>query len=112
MNRLQQNGDGAGFVHLARDTGNEDDSRPGIFRDDVPASGGAVELRHLVIHEHDIGMVPAIGLDGFEPGSYDFDDFVLTAADELGQGCADASLVVRDQNSHGLMMAESVVPAE
>src|SRR3954470_15923007 len=45
--------------------------------------------------------MPGIRLDRFETGSDDFDDIVLAAFDELGQGGADSSLVVRDQHSHG-----------
>ena len=57
-------------------------------------------------------MVPAISLDCFQPRCNDFYYFVLTMADKLGQRCADTSLIVRDQNPHGLIMTESDVPAE
>jgi len=112
VHRLYQNGDGAGFIDFAHHTGNENDARLRIFRDDVSAGGGAVELRHLVIHQNHVGPMAGISLDRFQTGRDNFDDLVLTSANELGERCPHAFLVVRDQNPHGPMMAEEAMPAE
>ena len=112
VHRLHQNGNGAGFVDFADHTRNENDASFRIFRNDVSAGSGAVELGHLVIHQNDIGPMPGIGLDRFQTRGDDLDDFVLTAADKLGERCPDTFLVVRDQNAHDPMMTEKGIPAE
>lgn len=56
--------------------------------------------------------MPGEGLDRFQAGADNFDDFVLAAAHELGQRGAYALLVIGDQNAHGGKVAEVPVPAE
>ena len=77
FDRFDEQGNGARAGDLFRRTGNENHARVGIFRHDVAASGGAIEFRHLVIHQHGIGLVPAIGVNRFQARAYDLDHFMI-----------------------------------
>jgi hypothetical protein len=66
----------------------------------------------LIIHEQNVGTMPSVGLDGFQARRDDLDYFMLAATDQVGQRCADASFVVRDQNAHDRRVAESDLSAE
>jgi hypothetical protein len=66
----------------------------------------------LVIHQHDIGMMTPESMDRFQAGTDDLNHLMLATAHHLRQRCADAFLVVRDQDAHGRIMAELPVPAE
>ncbi len=100
LNWLEKDCECARIRYLTRETGDQDHAGVGIFRDDVSTGGRAVQLGHLVIHQHDVGLMPSVGLDRFQSGGNDFNDFVLTTPDELGQGSANTPFVVRDQDAH------------
>jgi len=65
IDRLHQDGERAGICYLVRMTGDQDHARVRIFRNDITAGGRAIEFRHLVIHQDDVGMVAPICLDRF-----------------------------------------------
>ena len=80
---------------------NEDDVGGRISRQDVPARGRAIQMRHIVVHEDNVRTVAVIGLDRFETRADYFDDFVFELGNESGQRRADGSLVISYQHAHG-----------
>jgi hypothetical protein len=83
-----------------RPAGNEDDARGRIFGDDVATGGGAVEFRHPIIHQDDVGMMLVVGLDGFHARADDGDNLVVAMPDEVRQRGADGPLVIGNQDAH------------
>ena len=75
----------------------------GYLETDHAARGGAVQPRHPVIHQHHVRLVTRVGLDGFEAGADDLDDFMTALRDERSQGGANASLIIGNQDAHGVL---------
>lgn len=99
---LREDGHGAGFVRIGRGRpgGNQDDAGGGISRNNVATSGGAIQFRHPIVHQDDVGLVAIVGLDGLEAGANHFYDFVLAMRHERRQRCSHTSLVVGDKYAH------------
>jgi hypothetical protein len=97
-----ENGDGAGILGMfgRGPGGDEDDAGGGIFGNNIATGGGAIQFRHPIVHQDDVGLVAIVGLDGFEAGTNHFDDFVLAMRNQRGQRCSHTSLVVGDEYAH------------
>ena len=108
---LGQDGDRAGVSRVVsrRPGGHKDDAGRRVSRNNMAAGGGAIEFRHPIIHQHDIGLVTVVGLDRFETGPNHFYDLMLAMSDEGGQGCPHVSLVVGNENAHA-ELAEPFMP--
>ncbi len=96
---------------VRRPAANEDDARIRILGHDVAAGGGAVEFRHLIVHEHYVWPMSIVGVDGFQTGADDLHHLVLAKANQLSQRGAHTFLVVGDQDAH-TAIAERSMPAE
>lgn len=100
LQRLYQHGYGPRVGNFLRRTGNKDDTGVRILCDDVAARGGAIQFRHMIVHQHDVRVVSSISVDRFQARSHHLDDFMLTKTNQIGQRCPDTSLIVRDQYAH------------
>ena len=111
-NRLVQNRHCAGRGEIVgRTAANEDDTRGGMFCDDVAAGGRAVELRHLEIHQDDVRPMPIVGMDGFQARADNLDHLMLAKTNKLRQRGSDAFLVVSNQDAH-TAVAELSMPTQ
>ena len=82
-----ENRDGSELREVARwrASGNENDLSSGIFRKNVTASSDTIELRHSIIHQHNVGEMTFVGMNGFQTGAHDFDNFIAALANELSE---------------------------
>ena len=87
VDRLCENRDRSKLCDFARwrTAGNENDASGRIFGENVTARGDAVELRHSVIHQDHIRPMTFVGLDGFQTGPDDLDNFIAALANELSE---------------------------
>ena len=85
-----------GHLGRWRPTRNENDARRGIFSENIAASGRPVQFRHPVIHQHHIGLMARVSLDGFQTRTHNFDNFMFTVGNECGECCAYTFLIVRN----------------
>ena len=99
---LGENSDRARILRMlgGRPGGDEDNAGPGVLGNDIAAGGGAVQLRHPIVHQDNVGLVAIIGLDGFEAGANHFYDFMLAMGNERRQRCSHTSLIVSDEYAH------------
>jgi len=97
-----EDGDGAGILGVlgGGPGGDENDAGGGILGNDVAAGGGAVQFRHPIVHQDDVGLVAIVGLNGFEAGANHFDDFMLAMRNQRRQRCSHTSLIVGDEYAH------------
>ena len=78
---------------------------------DVAASRGAVEFRHLVIHQNDVWVVSIVGVNGVQARADNLHHFMLAKTNKLGQRRSHAFLVVCNQDAH-TAVAELSMPSE
>lgn len=97
---LYQHGQRAGAGDLPGRAGNEDDTSIGMLRHDVTARRQAVESWHLVIHEHDIRLVPLVSMDGLQARANHLNNLVPAKANEFRQRRSHTFLVVSNQHAH------------
>ena len=60
----------------------------------------AVQLRHPVIHQDEVGFVQGVAVDRFQAGPDYGDDLVSAPTDHVRESGAEGTLVVRDENAH------------
>ena len=101
VHRFHQDRYGARPGDIAGETGNQDDLGLRIFCHNVAAGRRTIQFWHLVIHEDDVGMVTAVGLDRLEAGADYLDHFMLATPDKLSQRGPDVPVVVCNQDTHG-----------
>src|ERR1041385_1635706 len=81
---------------LRRPGGDKNDPRVRILGENVTTSGAAVQFRHPIIHQNEIGFVQGVAVDRFQTGADYRDDVVSAPTDHIGEGGPEAALVVSD----------------
>jgi len=85
---------------LRRPGGDENDARLRILGENVATSGAAIQFRHSIIHQDEIGFVCCVAVDRFQTGAHHRDDVVSAPTDHIGERSSEAALVVGDQDTH------------
>ena len=83
----------------------------GMLGYDVAAGSHAIEFRHPIIHQNDVGLMSRVSLDRLEPGADHFHNLVFAAIDQGCQAGAHTFLIVCNKNAHTLAPdAEASMP--
>jgi hypothetical protein len=62
----------------------------------MPAGGAAVQFWHPVIHQYEIGLVQSVGLNGFQTGTDNSNNFLPTVTDHVRERSSEVALIVGD----------------
>ena len=81
---------------LRRPGGNKNDPRVRILGENMTTSGAAIQFRHSVIHQNEIGFVERVTVDRLQTGAHHRDDVVSAPTDHVGESGPEAALVVGD----------------